>query len=64
MRSEEIKGIFDQQASSYDERWAETAPIREGLHFLLEAVFAEPVLFYQAGLIQAWFSKHASGNAA
>lgn len=41
MRSDEIKAIFDQQASSYDERWAKTASIREALHFLLEAVFAE-----------------------
>jgi tRNA (cmo5U34)-methyltransferase len=41
MRSDEIKAIFDQQASSYDERWARTAPIREALHFILEAVFAE-----------------------
>ena len=28
MRSDEIKAVFDQQASSYDERWARTAPIR------------------------------------
>ena len=41
MRSDEIKAIFDQQASGYDEQWAKTAPIREGLHFLLSAVFAE-----------------------
>lgn len=41
MRSDEIKAIFDQQASSYDERWAKTAPIRDALHFLLEAVFAQ-----------------------
>ena len=40
MQSDEIKAIFDQQASSYDERWAKTSPIREALHFLLEAVFA------------------------
>lgn len=40
-RSDEIKAIFDQQASSYDERWAKTAPIRDALHFLLEAVFAD-----------------------
>jgi tRNA (cmo5U34)-methyltransferase len=26
--------------------------------------FDEPVMFYQAGLIHAWFSKCASGNAA
>lgn len=41
MRSDEIKAIFDQQASSYDERWIKTAPIRDALHFLLEAVFAD-----------------------
>lgn len=41
MQSDEIKAIFDQQASSYDERWARTAPIRSALHFLLEAVFAD-----------------------
>lgn len=41
MHSDKIKSIFDQQASSYDERWAKTAPIRDALHFLLEAVFAE-----------------------
>lgn len=41
MNNDEIKAIFDQQAASYDERWAKTAPIREALHFLLEAVFAE-----------------------
>jgi tRNA (cmo5U34)-methyltransferase len=41
MRSDEIKAIFDQQASSYDERWAKTAPIRDALLYLLAAVFAE-----------------------
>ena len=41
MRSDEIKAIFDQQASSHDERWANTAPIRDALYFLLEAVFAD-----------------------
>lgn len=41
MHSDEVKAIFDQQASSYDERWAKTAPIRNALHFLLEAVFAD-----------------------
>lgn len=40
MNSDEIKTLFDQQAISYDERWAKTAPIRDALHFLLEAVFA------------------------
>lgn len=40
MHADEIKAIFDQQASSYDDRWARTSPIRDALHFLLEAVFA------------------------
>lgn len=40
MRSDEIKAVFDQQAARYDERWARTAPIRDALHFLLQAVFA------------------------
>jgi tRNA (cmo5U34)-methyltransferase len=40
MRSDEIKAIFDQQASSYDDRWAKTAAIRDALHLLLGAVFA------------------------
>lgn len=41
MRSEELKTAFDQQASGYDKRWAKMAPIRDGLHFLLESVFAD-----------------------
>ncbi|MCL4301805.1 MAG: methyltransferase domain-containing protein [Anaerolineae bacterium] len=41
MRNEELKTIFDQQASGYDKQWAKTAPIRDGLHFLLESIFTE-----------------------
>lgn len=41
MRNEDLKAAFDQQASGYDQQWAKLAPIREGLHFLLESVFAE-----------------------
>lgn len=41
MNNDELKAVFDQQAASYDDRWAKTAPIRDALHFLLEAVFAE-----------------------
>lgn len=41
MRSEELKAIFDQQAAGYDKQWAQMAPIRNGLHFLLESIFAE-----------------------
>lgn len=40
MRSDELKTLFDQQASGYDKQWAKLAPIRDGLHFLLEWVFA------------------------
>ena len=40
INKDEIKVIFDQQASSYDEQWSKTAPIRDGLLFLLEAVFS------------------------
>ncbi|MCW5648911.1 MAG: class I SAM-dependent methyltransferase [Ramlibacter sp.] len=40
MHTDEIKALFDQQAASYDQQWAKTAPIREGLLFLVEAVFA------------------------
>lgn len=41
MQPEEIKEIFDQQASGYDQQWARMASINNGLYFLLESVFAE-----------------------
>jgi tRNA (cmo5U34)-methyltransferase len=41
MNQEEIKALFDQQAASYETQWAKTAPIRNCLHLLLEAMFAE-----------------------
>lgn len=41
MRNEELKAVFDQQAAGYDKQWAKTAPIRDGLHFLLESIFTE-----------------------
>jgi len=41
MHSGELKALFDQQAAGYDQQWAKTAPIRDGLHFLLESVFAD-----------------------
>jgi hypothetical protein len=40
MQREELKAVFDQQAPGYDKQWARMAPIRDGLHFLLESVFA------------------------
>ena len=41
MDQEEIKALFDQQAANYDTQWVKTAPIRNCLHLLLEAMFAE-----------------------
>ncbi len=41
MHQDEIKALFDRQAASYDAQWAKTAPIRNGLHWLLGSLFAE-----------------------
>ncbi|AVP58883.1 class I SAM-dependent methyltransferase [Pulveribacter suum] len=41
MNQDDIKALFDQQAASYDTQWAKTQPIRECLHLLLDAAFAE-----------------------
>lgn len=41
MHRDELKATFDQQAAGYDKQWAKMAPIRNGLHFLLESLFAE-----------------------
>jgi tRNA (cmo5U34)-methyltransferase len=40
MQPGELKAAFDQQAAGYDRQWAKLAPIRDGLFFLLESVFA------------------------
>lgn len=40
MQNEELKTLFDQQAPGYDKQWARMAPIREGMYFFLDAVFA------------------------
>lgn len=40
MRQDEITALFDQQAAGYDSQWAKTAPINNGLHFLLDSMFA------------------------
>jgi hypothetical protein len=37
MYSDELKALFDQQASGYDKQWAKLSPIRDGLHFLLQS---------------------------
>lgn len=41
MQQEELKAIFDQQASGYDKQWARMAPIRDNLNFLLESIFVD-----------------------
>jgi len=40
MNKDQLKAIFNQQASGYDTRWTRMAPINNGLYFLLDAVFA------------------------
>lgn len=40
MHQEEITAVFDQQASSYDEKWSRLAPINGTLHLLTDAVLA------------------------
>ena len=41
MQKEKITALFDQQASSYDERWIKTAPINSALHLLVSKIFSE-----------------------
>lgn len=41
MQRNEIEKIFDQQASSYDQQWQKLAPLRDTLHLLMAAVFAD-----------------------
>jgi tRNA (cmo5U34)-methyltransferase len=41
MQPGELKALFDQQASGYDKQWARMSPIRDCLHFLLDAVFVD-----------------------
>jgi len=41
VNDDEIRGVFDRMASSYDSKCARLAPINDSLYFLLESVFAE-----------------------
>lgn len=41
MRNEELKAVFDKQAPSYEKQWERMAPIRDGLHFILESIFVD-----------------------
>lgn len=40
MRSEELKAVFDQQASGYDKNQERMAPVRDALYFLLGPMFS------------------------
>jgi tRNA (cmo5U34)-methyltransferase len=40
MDANQLKTLFDQQAPHYDQQWASLAPIRDGLHFLLESALS------------------------
>jgi tRNA (cmo5U34)-methyltransferase len=41
MHNEELKAVFDQQASSYEKQWERMAPIRDSLHFILESILVD-----------------------
>lgn len=41
MNADELKDVFDRLAPAYDTQWAKLSPIRDGLHFLLQSVFAD-----------------------
>ncbi|HOI67852.1 MAG TPA: class I SAM-dependent methyltransferase [Thiomonas arsenitoxydans] len=41
MNQEELKAVFDKQASGYEEQQKKLAPIHEGLYFQLEWIFSE-----------------------
>lgn len=41
MHPEKLKQTFDHQAPIYDQQWAKLAPIRDCMHLLLDAAFAD-----------------------
>lgn len=41
MNNDELKAVFDQQASGYEKQQEKLSPIRNGLHFLLQSIFAD-----------------------
>lgn len=41
MLQPQLNSLFDQQAAGYDARWAKTAPIRDALYLLLDALFID-----------------------
>jgi tRNA (cmo5U34)-methyltransferase len=41
MHQDEIKALFDKTAATYDKQWERMAPLRQAIHLLMEAIFAE-----------------------
>lgn len=41
MNQDELRAVFDQQASGYEQQQQKLAPVHEGLHFQLEWIFSE-----------------------
>ncbi len=41
MNQEELKAVFDRQASAYEEQQKKLAPVHEGLYFQLQWIFSE-----------------------
>lgn len=41
MNADELKAMFNRLAPNYDDQWKHTAPIRNSLYFLCDAVFAD-----------------------
>lgn len=41
MNQDELKAVFDKQASGYEQQQKKFAPVHEGLHFQLEWIFSE-----------------------
>lgn len=41
MNQEELKAVFDKQASAYEEQQKKLAPVHEGLYFQLQWIFSE-----------------------
>jgi hypothetical protein len=69
------RGTFDQQASSYDQKWSRLAAFRDALHLLIGSVIrdlpanarvlcvgAGTGAVFQAGLIRAWYARRQANT--
>lgn len=41
MQQDDVRALFDQMADGYDTQWGAMTPLRDGLHFLVAAAFAD-----------------------